>query len=55
MTMEHKVRVFKIAEDGKEIEVFMQTMPEENLRAVVSAANQKPRKPRAPAAKQGAK
>ena len=46
--MDHKVRVFALDDAGKETEIFMQMMPPENLRAVIAAANQKPRKPREP-------
>lgn len=48
--MEYIVRVVEIDKEGnQEKEIFMQRVPEENLRSVYAAANMKPRRPRTPA------
>jgi hypothetical protein len=49
--MEHKVQVFLIDDAGQEKEVYKQSVPALDLRALAALVNKKARAPRAPAAK----
>jgi hypothetical protein len=44
----HRIQVFEIDADAKETEIYKQTVPVLDLRALAALVNQKPRKPREP-------
>jgi hypothetical protein len=46
----HRIQVFEIDGDAKETEIYKQTVPVLDLRALAALVNQKPRKPREPRA-----